>query len=498
MGSVDGDLLYTAQEQNLFLHTPLFFRQQMVVSGGLLTWVGCYLTQYFYYPVLGAVLLGLLWALLLWLLRHAFRLGSTWPGLVPVACLMLTVGTLGYWVYYLKLGGALFAATVGTVVAVAMVWAYRSLPRRWWLRSLFIPLAASVGYPLFGFYGLWGVLMMGLTAWRTDGRTVHHVADSLLAVVAVVTVPLVCYYTVYHETHLAGIYWTALPVFAMHGHSYPAYYLPYVFLVLTVILLALHPSPKSLHPSPKSLHPSPFTLHHIPAIVAAAAVIAFWYKDGNFHRELAMRRCIDTQQWERLLETARRAKGEPTRAMCLMQNLALFRLGRSGTDAFLYPQGARRPDAPFSVRTVHTVGKVLYLHYGIPNYCYRWCMEDGVEYGWTVEKLKLMTLCALINGEPVAAQRFINLLKKTDFNDAWARRYEEYPYRPQLVVDDPGLSPILPLLRSDDFLTADQSQQELFLFEHFLSTAGENAEQQRLTRFASTYYRRNRQPLIEP
>ena len=61
----EADLLYTAQEQSLFLHTQLFFEQQMVRAGGLLTWAGCYLTQFCYYPMLGAGLLGLLWAFLL-------------------------------------------------------------------------------------------------------------------------------------------------------------------------------------------------------------------------------------------------------------------------------------------------------------------------------------------------------------------------------------------------------------------------------------------------
>ena len=124
----EADLLYTAQEQNLFLHTPLFFEQQMVRAGGLLTWAGCYLTQFFYYPMLGAGLLGLLWAFLLWLLQRTFRRKEPWPGLLPVACLLMTITTLGYWVYYLKLPGVLFDATVGTTIAVLMAWAYRSLP----------------------------------------------------------------------------------------------------------------------------------------------------------------------------------------------------------------------------------------------------------------------------------------------------------------------------------------------------------------------------------
>ena len=72
----EADMLWTAQEQNLFLHTPLFFEQQMVKAGGLLTWMGCYLTQFFYYPMLGAGVLCLLWAFLMWLLQRVFRLDS--------------------------------------------------------------------------------------------------------------------------------------------------------------------------------------------------------------------------------------------------------------------------------------------------------------------------------------------------------------------------------------------------------------------------------------
>jgi hypothetical protein len=36
----ESDFLFRLQELNLFLYTPLFFKQQMVVAGGFLTWIG--------------------------------------------------------------------------------------------------------------------------------------------------------------------------------------------------------------------------------------------------------------------------------------------------------------------------------------------------------------------------------------------------------------------------------------------------------------------------
>ena len=475
----ESDLLYTLQDQNLFLHTPLFFKQQMVTAGGVLTWVGSYLTQFFYYPMLGVGVLCLLWAFLMWLMKRTFRLDSLWLTLVPVACLLLTIVTLGYWVYYLKLPGAPFVATLGTIVAVAMVWLYRSLPSRYFLRSLFVPLSACIGYPLFGFYGLLATALMAMTAWHTDGS--RRLTDSLTALLSIIAVPLVCYHTLYHETNIVNIYWTALPVFAMHGERYFAYNLPYIFLVVSLVL---RPTNKWVNLAVVS--------------IAVLCVAIFWYKDDNFHRELSMRRSLEKQDYAQMLATSANVKGEPTRAICLMQNLALFRTERMEQDMFRYPNGNAHPNAPFSVRLVHTIGKMLYLQYGVLNYCYRWCMEDGVEYGWTVERLKLMAMCSLLNGEFVAAQRYLNMLKKTDFHRAWALKYETFIHQPQLIGQDPELKAIIPLLRSDNFLTADQSQLEMFLIEQILSTPGTNVAQQELARLTMHYYQRIRFKPIEP
>ncbi len=479
----ESDLLYTLQEQNLFLHSPLFFQQQMMKAGGLLTWMGCYLTQFFYYPMLGAFILCLLWALLLWLLKRAFCLSDCWMALMPVGCLLLSIATTGYWVYYQKLCGAPFVATIGSLVAVAQVWLYRLLPRRYLLRSLFVPLSACIGYPLFGFYGLWATALMALMAWRTAGS--RRLTDTLTALVAIVAVPLVCYHTVYHETNIVDIYWTALPVFAMHGEQYTAYYVPYIVLTVSIALMAF-------------LSTTRRWLQGVVVTVVATGVAVFWYKDDNFHRELSMRRCLESLDYEQVLRISKGVKGEPTRAVCLMQNLALFRTGRIEREVFAYPNGAARPAAPFSVRSVHTVGKMLYLQYGIPNYCYRWCMEDGVEYGWGVEELKLMAKCSLLNGELVAAQRYLNMLKKTDFHSSWAEHYEAFIHHPQRLSQDRELRDIIPLLRADNFLTADQSQLEMFLIEHILSTPGTTAMQQQLARFTMSFYNNCHFELIEP
>ena len=96
----ENDFLWKLQEQNLFLNTSMFFKEQMLVPGGLLSWAGTYLTQFFYYPWLGTLLLCACWLLMMWLIKRAFNLTGLWApiALVPVGLLLLTIVDMGYWV----------------------------------------------------------------------------------------------------------------------------------------------------------------------------------------------------------------------------------------------------------------------------------------------------------------------------------------------------------------------------------------------------------------
>ena len=44
---VEADLLWKVQQHNVFLSSALFFKQQMVVPGGMLSYLGAFLTQHF-------------------------------------------------------------------------------------------------------------------------------------------------------------------------------------------------------------------------------------------------------------------------------------------------------------------------------------------------------------------------------------------------------------------------------------------------------------------
>ncbi len=466
----DSDFLYRVQELNLFLYTPLFFQQQMVVAGGFLTWMGTYFTQYFYYPWMGVALLSLWWLLLMWLVKRAFRIPAyaSVALLAPVVLLLITDVDLGYWIFYLKLRGHFFVATIGTAAAVALVWLYRLIPSRWQLRNVYILIATAVAYPLLGYYGLMAAGLMALMAWRLGGGLrgglLGKVVATVVALVAIVFIPLICYRYVYCQTPEGGIYSTALPVFCFLG-EYPIYYLPYGLLtaVLAVFALAYGAWADTLRRRYAVVG------NVLVLLILVAAAWTGWYKDKNFRREVIMTREVENLNWDGVLQTYQTLGDDeqPTRMMWMLKNLALFRLGTAGDNMYHYKNGSAECNAPFQVRLTQTGAKIIYYHYGKLNFCYRWCLEDGVEFGWRVDYLKYMLKCAILNGEYKVAKKYIDILKNTKYYKDYAEHYEPYLNNRALVNRDPEMKPILHFLKGPDALTSDNTLVELYLLNTF-------------------------------
>ena len=133
---------------------------------------------------------------------------------------------------------------------------------------------------------------------------------------------------------------------------------------------------------------------------------------------------MEQNDWQGVMAQETPEGDEPTRAIVMMRNLALARLGRQGDEMYHYRIGSKKPESPFPVKMTQVAGKSIYYHYGQANYCYRWCLEDGVEQGWRAEYLQYMTRCCIVNGEYTTAMKYIDMLKHTLFFKEWAEKQE--------------------------------------------------------------------------
>ena len=490
--ALESNLLWKLQEANLFLSSRVFFLEQMAEPGGFLSWIGAWFTQFFFYPWAGVLLLCGWWMLLMWLVMRTFRVGKRWMPVVviPVLLLLTTVVNMGYWVYILKLRGHVFLATIGTASVVVLLWAFRSLSLRsqvhtTLLRCAFVLLTCVVGYPLLGIYGVAAAVLMSVWIWRLELNRLSALAVSLTGLLSVVLLPLFFYRFVYYQTNIADIYIPKLPLYYV-TEAHFAYYVPFIllflfFLVMVCLLPASVVPQQGSEEKPRSQKGKAAARVSRAALrervgaclllLSVAVYTAFsWYRDENFHRELAMQRCIDRLDWDGVLSVASKQHDEPTRAVVMMRNVALARLGRQGDEMFRYRNGCRPCAAPFDFRAVNTVGPLIYYHYGMPNYSHRLCMECGVEFGWHTEHLKYMARCAILNGEQQLARKYLSLLGQTLFYRAWARHLSPLVGNPDAVARAPETGFITHLMHYNNELTHDHHMMEKFLMGHLIGT----------------------------
>lgn len=480
----EADLLWKVQHFNLFLFSSLFFNQQMLVPGGMLSYLGAFFTQFFYYPWLGVVMLCGWWLLLTWLTKRTFRISDRWCviALLPVAILLACNMELGYWLYMMKLNGYYFIPTIGTTAGVALLWAFRKLPDRLWLQLLFLFMTTVIGYPLMGAYALATVFLMGVWTWRLSTNKPRNAVVSLAALLCIVAIPLVYYRYVYYQTNLEYLYRAALPVFTMRD-DYPAFNIPYYalaacFLVLVLVNLSKGQAKEvNLKGKPVKTR-KPLWTWAIQGVIVIAmffGVKYFWYKDANFHHELAMQRCIENLDWEGVLKEGAKQEGEPTRAIVMMHNLALSRLGRQLDEMYNFPKGSKKPNTPLPIYMYNVVGRLIYYNYGMMNECHRMCTETGVERGWKPEILKYMARCALLNKEPQAARKYLDLLQETLFYGEWAKNFQMLVDNPGQVTADPETGPISHMLYYGNYLGADNGYVEKYVMTQLAQTDADDA-----------------------
>lgn len=469
----ESDLLWKVQQYNLFLDTPLFFREQMVVPGGFLSYISCYFTQFFYHPSLGVLMLCGWWLVLMWLTKRMFRIADKWTvlTLIPVAILLVADMSLGYWHYFMKLRGSFFVPTIGTTAGVAMLWAYRSLPQKLWIRIVAIVVATAIGYPLLGIYALAAVLLMGIWTWRLTSHKTQNAILTAVALLCIIAVPLFCYRYVYYQTNFDDLWTAALPVFVAI-ESYPSYYLPYYilgafYLLMSILGSRFTVSSHAQAAQPKSSIQKPlysWVVQGILALVLVAGIWYWWYKDDNFHHELTILRCAENSDWEGVLRECQQQEGEPTRAMVLMRNLALSRLGRQLDEMYNYPRECVRPNTALPYQMLYYVfGHMIYYQYGLLNDSHRLCLEDGVEKGWSVELLTYLARCSLLMGETQAARKALNLLRHTQYYGEWADALQQLVDHPEQIAKNQDMGPVTHMLHYNNALGSDGGNVEKYI-----------------------------------
>ena len=196
---MNSTMLRWFDELSLFEPNKLFWTQVTSYPSGLLKYIGTFLIQFLYYPWIGSTLLIALWLSIAYLSRKAFNIEKDGPMLllfiVPMCLLCSVAGMDESWLT-INSQGYFFSQTIGTLVAILLFLAYRSI-KQLWLRTVFI-VAVTLSYLPLGYYAVLAVGMCAVyetTASISTRRWIRLIAP-IIGVASMTVVPWIYYSSV--------------------------------------------------------------------------------------------------------------------------------------------------------------------------------------------------------------------------------------------------------------------------------------------------------------
>lgn len=459
------DFLRKLQDLDLFVYTGPFFIDSMQRIGGLSMYVGSFLYQFFYYPLLGSLLLLVLLLLVGLLTAKTFHLkGWSYPlAYIPPFALLLSMTELGYMIYFQKIDGYVYNNIIGVSIVLTGLLLFQKI-NNLTVKVLFPISYLLITYPVCGAYSLFGGLLMLLVSLKhgIQNKQRNFLIPSIAILLSILIIPVVYYRFVFDQVALSTIYTANLPYFLLKGAE--------ITLWLPFLLLAVFSICVVLWKREMEIKKQRFLVRLLPVFLFTSCmtvVYIFTYKDKNFNTELSMQTASDNEDWNKVLRLARNQKDEPTRQIVMNTNLALYKLGLASDNMFHYKNGNKEINSPSFIVPVQIAGTMFYYQYGLLNFCNKWCMEGMVEYGLSASVLKYFVLSSLLNGEIALSKKYNGVLQSTLFYKPWALKYQKYIDHPETISNAREFKNILALTAYDDDLTLDFDNLEPFLRIHF-------------------------------
>lgn len=454
-----------------FYTTTSFIADMMSMPCGFVGYIASMMQSCFAMPWLGALLLTLLLVALAESMRRVFKVSAAWSGLclVPSFMLILNYTEVGYMLWLVKTPALAFTMPLGMLISIGLT-ATAMVFHKLWIKLVLIVLYATVGYWLFGLFGLLACLfvVLPIIAEAIRTRQWKHLSIILGILLLALVLPRVMYGQGLFAMRVQDIYVAGLPDYIWNDAERYLYYPALVAIAFCLLLSTTLFTQKNIVCLIVSL---------IGMIVAAICLFNYTYRDSNFFDTLEQKQALEQGDYERVLDIARTAETPPTRIQVMLTREALWQTGQAGDKMFAYPDGDTPFNSPRQFQYMRLLcGRLFYYLEGKVNYAYRWCMEDMVEYGRRPDYLCYMVKCALINGEWKLADKYLDALDHTLWYKDFATKYRTYVTDHSLVSKDKEMATIKPLLRYNDVLDGDGGMIELFILNSYAYSTGGSRE----------------------
>jgi len=467
------DFFIWASDNSLYIPTRQFFLQTTQVAGGFLNYLGLFFTQFFLYPFIGSAILSFFLLIIVFLVIKLFNFS---PRIYPIAfipsfALFVSITQTGYLISTLKSPGYIFTNILGIIISLLICWGFKNVLKKYKHFAVYLmPFVIIAAYPLFGFYSLFtAIVCILITFFIIKISLKRSVSLFLIYLSTGLLIPWFTARFIYTEMPWYDSFIAGLPKYYFNLVELPLWS-PFIVLFISLLLFNL-----ILLDKVNFLSRGKCILSFSMGVffLMLSCVYFFSYRNSNFNTELKLLQAIEKNDWEQAVLIREKHDDRPTRLIIMCYNLALHKLGLAGDRMFSVDNNSVLHDFyRKNMITMNYGAKPLYFHYGKINYCYRWCMEEMVEYGMTVRGLKYMVKCALLNDEFSLAKKYNSVLQNTLFHKKWAKKYQQYIENPQLLTEDVELNSVRPLMAYQNQVDRDKYMLEFYILNNFARMKG--------------------------
>lgn len=499
LGVYNREILYKTQNFSLFIGDAQFLSDLLHQQGGLLVYASRFLTQFFYFPLVGAILAALCLSLLEWSISKLTAIPQRYAicAFIPSLLLLAAQTTVGYYLYLRFEPSFIFLTVLGVLWGIGAFALYRCVKS-----PLIQPIAAIL--LLIVVY-----LTAGSFAWLflacLLGYTFHQVKRSifLIRTICYLVVTVLIAWMGYHLLYFSNFSDIILS---------PVPQITFIEPVALTILAALYLATLCWYPSSKTakadtatvtapqaatptadasapeVSASKCSLQVSAGLLLACCLCVFIgsYRDSNFRCELKLQHQFENFDWEGMLQTTQNRE-HPTKAIAAYRAIALAyqqEYGLLSRDFFEFDYDY----VPLKCRLEVPEGMIylpdLELCTSLPNSAYRWSVEYAAEYGQRPAWLKSMATAALINREIDLATKHIKTLNESLFHQFWALQYAPYIDNIHELYQHPFFKRVIDYVPEEDTIEECNGISLIFAY------AGEDPVLYERAMMAALYYKR--------
>ena len=418
-------VLFYQEKSYLFVFSLDFLKENLHQPGGLLIWLGKFISTFFYYPLAGGLLVALILTLIVLTVSAIIKAitqknATLFPLLTGVALFFLQ--TDYRFMIYNNIGLLIQLSFFLLAIKYSKAW-------KGWIPVLLIPF---IYFATCGFTWIYLLMLTLHYAFEKEKKGWIKIASmwSLSYLVFYISKEFLFFQT--EKTLLT------FPFADLNPGTHEKIFIP-VALILSALpviskLIIKLPARVRISESAKISGVSAF----IALILAGTGMLRFEKKtDQYFHVE----KLFYQNRFDDVI--AYNFTHPPTNSLTIfLNNIALCETNRLNDLLFSFTQSK---DGNTLFLKWEMVGEILrrggYFYYtvGMINEAHRWAFENMVMKGHSPEGMKMLIRTDLINGNYNVASSYISVLKKTLFYRKEAKAFEKLLYNESAISEDRDL-----------------------------------------------------------